>query len=145
MLGDTLISAKFFSEDSELNRLLEAARRKLSSPDFRTRYDALKDLWDAFERLKTLEPPRKDKRLSSANLIARVSQEPKIVEMLDTEMRVELESFGNGFFIRHANAGQVSLETSEERLTTFSIGSLPSSDCYCVKPVGRSSQRRIAS
>ena len=34
--------------------------------------------------------------------------------MLDAEMRVELENFGNGFFIRHANATQVTLQTSEE-------------------------------
>jgi hypothetical protein len=94
--------------------LLVTARQKFGSPDFHTRYDALKDLWDAFERLKTLEPPRDDKRRSSANLIARVSAEAKVQEMLDKEMRVDLDEFGNGFFIRHANAAQVSLQTSEE-------------------------------
>jgi len=114
VLREALESSQFTSEDQELNRLLEAARDKFSRPDFRTRYDALKDLWDAFERLKTLEPPRDDKRKSSAALIARVSPEPKFREMLETEMRVELENFGNGFFIRHANADQVSLQTSEE-------------------------------
>jgi hypothetical protein len=114
VLRGALVSAEFTSEDNELNRLLEAARQKFSSPDFRTRYDALKDLWDGFERLKTLEPPRTEKRQSSAALIARVSQEPRIQEMLDAEMRVELEGFGNGFFIRHANAAQVTLQTSEE-------------------------------
>ncbi len=35
-------------------------------------------------------------------------------DMLDAEMRVELENFGNGFFIRHANAAQITLQTSEE-------------------------------
>jgi hypothetical protein len=114
VLREALVSSEFISEDNDLNRLLESARRKFSSPDFRTRYEALGDLWGAFERLKTLEPPRLDKRQSSAALIARVSQEPKMREMLDTEMRVELEEFGNGFFIRHANASQVSLQTSEE-------------------------------
>jgi len=114
LLREALVSAEFTSEDTELNRLLESARQKFSSPDFRTRYDALKDLWDAFERLKTLEPPRTDKRQSSAALIARVSEEPRIREMLDEEMRVDLEGFGNGFFIRHANAAQVSLQSSEE-------------------------------
>ena len=114
VLREALASGKFTSEDNDLNRLLESARYKFGSPDFRTRYDALKDLWDAFERLKTLEPPRTDKRQSSTALIARVSREPKIREMLDGEMRVELEMFGNGFFIRHANAEQVSLQTSEE-------------------------------
>jgi len=114
VLREALVSSEFTSEDNDLNRLLEAARQKFSSPDFRTRYDALKDLWDAFERLKTLEPPRDEKKQSSAALIARVSQEPKIQAMLEAEMRVELDDFGNGFFIRHANAAQVSLQTSEE-------------------------------
>lgn len=114
VLREVLVSAEFTSEDNELNRLLGSARQKFSSPDFRTRYDALKDLWDAFERLKTLEPPRIDKRQSSAALIARVSDEPKIRDMLDAEMRIELDGFGNGFFIRHANATQVTLQSTEE-------------------------------
>jgi hypothetical protein len=114
LLREALASSRFTSEDADLNRLLESARDKFSSPNFRTRYDALKDLWDAFERLKTLEPPRNNKALSSAALIARVSPEPPIREMLNAEMRVELENFGNGFFIRHANAQQISLQTSEE-------------------------------
>jgi hypothetical protein len=114
VLREALASSEFTSEDDNLNRLLGTARDKFGRPDFRTRYDALKDLWDAFERVKTLEPPRNDKKQSSEALIARVSQEGKVREMLDAEMRVELEGFGNGFFIRHANAEQVSLQTSEE-------------------------------
>jgi hypothetical protein len=114
VLREALVSSEFTSEDADLNRLLEAARRKFARPDFHTRYDALKDLWDAFERLKTLEPPRTDKRQSSAALIARVSNEQMVRDMLDAEMRVELENFGNGFFIRHANAAQITLQTSEE-------------------------------
>lgn len=114
VLREALASSEFTSEDNALNRLLESARRRFSDPDFHTRYDALRDLWDAFERLKTLEPPRDDVRRSSAALIARVSQEPVVQEMLDAEMRVNLGDFGNGFFIRHANAEQVGLQTSEE-------------------------------
>lgn len=114
VLREALASAEFTSEDPELNRLLDSARRKFSSPDFVVRYEALQDLWHAFERLKTLEPPRDDMRQSSAALIARVSQEPSVQAMLDEEMRRNLNEFGNGFFIRHANAQQVRLQTSEE-------------------------------
>ncbi len=114
VLGEALVASEFTSEDRQLNRLLESARDKFGSPDFHTRYDGLKELWDAFERLKTLEPLQTDKKQSSAALIARASQEPKVQEMLDREMRIELNEFGNGFFIRHANATQVSLQTSEE-------------------------------
>jgi hypothetical protein len=114
VLREVLVSAQFTSEDPDLNRLLESARDKVTRPDFRTRYDALRDLWDAFERLKTLEEPRNNLALSSAALIARVSQEPQIRAMLDLEMRQNLPALGNGFFIRHANANQVNLQTSEE-------------------------------
>ena len=114
VLREALASSEFTSEDNELNRLLESARTKFNSPDFHSRYDALRDLWDGFERLKTIEPPRDNQRQSSTALIARVSQEPLVQRMLDTEMRIELNDFGNGFFIRHANAEQVRLQTSEE-------------------------------
>lgn len=114
VLREALASAQFTSEDEELNRLLQSARNRFSSPDFHTRYDALRDLWHAFERLKTLEPPRNDIRLSSEALIARVSPEPQVRAMLQTEMRIELNDFGNGFFIRHADAEQVLLQTTEE-------------------------------
>jgi hypothetical protein len=113
VLREALASAIFVSGDDLLNQLLETARQKFGSPDFRTRYDALKDLWDGFERLKTLEPPG-IKPQSADALIARVSQEPKVREMLAKEMRAELNDFGNGFLIRHADASQVSLRSSEE-------------------------------
>lgn len=112
VLREALACSEFRTEDDQLNRLLESARRRFSDPDFHVRYDALRDLWDAFERLKTLEPPH-DIRRSVAALIARATQEPRLGELLDTDMR-ELTDIGNEFFIRHANAGQVRLETSEE-------------------------------
>jgi hypothetical protein len=112
VLREALASTEFRTEDDQFNRLLESARRRFSNPDFHVRYDALRDLWDAFERLRTLEPPH-DIRRSAAVLIARATQEPRLRELLDTEMR-GLNDIGNEFFIRHANADQVSLETSEE-------------------------------
>src|SRR6478609_6126180 len=113
VLREALQSAEFRTEDLELNRLLERARQRFNDPGFHTRYDALKDLFDAFERLKTLEPPHR-KPDSAAALIRRVTAENKVQEMLDAEMRKDMENFGNGFFIRHANAEQVQLQTSEE-------------------------------
>jgi len=114
VLREAMAASEFRTEDADLNRLLQTARRRFSDPDFHVRYDALRDLWDAFERLKTLEPPRDDVRRSSMALINRSSREPRFREMLESEMRVELNDFGNGFFIRHANAEQVRLQTSEE-------------------------------
>lgn len=113
VLRESLQSANFRTEDPDLNRLLESARLRFAEPDLHIRYDALKDLWDAFERLKTLEPPG-TKPAAAKALILRASAETKVQEMLDREMSKELESLGNSFFIRHANAAQVSLTTIEE-------------------------------
>jgi len=112
VLREALVSAEFTSEDVELNRLLETARQRFGGPDFHTRYDALRSLWDAFERLRTLEPPRRLPESADA-LIARVSTEPAIREMLESEMRKDLNSFGNGFFIRHARVDQATIDSSE--------------------------------
>jgi hypothetical protein len=113
VIRESLESAEFRTNDSELDRLLRNARDKFTKPDFRVRYDALKDLWDAFERVKTLEPPHR-KPTSADALVKRVSSEQKVQGMLNSEMRKELDGFGNGFFIRHADAGQVSLQTTAE-------------------------------
>ena len=48
----------FQTGDGETDRLLEAARRRFVSPKMEDRQDSLEKLWDAFERLKTLEPGR---------------------------------------------------------------------------------------
>lgn len=113
VLQEALHSTVFHTEDHHLNRLLDRARQRFGDPDFHTRYDGLKDLFDAFERLKTLEAPHLKPQAATA-LINRVTREDKVHEMLDTEMRRDMESFGNGFFIRHANAAQIQLQTSEE-------------------------------
>jgi archaeosine-15-forming tRNA-guanine transglycosylase len=112
VLGEVLAVSEFRTEDNDLNHLLETARRRFGDPDFHVRYDALRALWDAFERLKTLEPPHEIRR-SVAALIARATQEPRLQTLVDRDMS-ELTRIGNEFFIRHANAGQVRLETSEE-------------------------------
>jgi hypothetical protein len=48
-------TTSFHSGDSETDRLLEEARAQFTSPNENVRRDALEKLWDAFERIKTLE------------------------------------------------------------------------------------------
>ena len=55
-LAEALASTLFAPGDRETDRLLEAARHRIASPKLEDRQDALQKLWDAFERLKTLEP-----------------------------------------------------------------------------------------
>jgi hypothetical protein len=49
-------SAVFHTGDTECDRLLEYARTAVTNPALDRRRDGLEKLWDAFERMKTLEP-----------------------------------------------------------------------------------------
>jgi hypothetical protein len=53
-IGDALRQVHFQSEDSELDGMLETARRKFLDPDESARREALEKLWDAWERIKTI-------------------------------------------------------------------------------------------
>jgi len=54
-LRQSVAEAIFHTADAETDRLLEIARRQFTSPHIDVRKDAVEKLWDAFERLKTLE------------------------------------------------------------------------------------------
>src|SRR5260370_34129934 len=71
-LADTIGWMLFQTGDAETDRLLEAARRRILSPKPEDRQDALEKLWDAFERLKTLEPGA-NKREQADALLDRVA------------------------------------------------------------------------
>jgi len=58
----------FDTADAELDRLLEYARSHFLSSKFDDRRDATEKLWDAFERMKTLEPGL-DKRVQADALL----------------------------------------------------------------------------
>lgn len=84
--------------DSKLDDLLERAVRKFMSPDAEMRREALEQLWDAFERSKTILD--RDKKRGAAALIAEVSTSDDETQMLTMEFR-ELSRIGNNFLIRH--------------------------------------------
>jgi hypothetical protein len=107
-LQQLFAATSFHSGDSETDRLLEEARRQFTSPHDNVRRDALEKLWDAFERIKTLEPG-KDKREKASRLLDRVAG-GKFRQILENEAR-ELTDVGNSFRIRHS-------ETSQEPLTS---------------------------
>lgn len=56
VLREALASAAFATGDKLLDATLQDAHRKFLSPHESNRRDALQKLWDAFERMKTLEP-----------------------------------------------------------------------------------------
>lgn len=109
-LSEALGWAMFQTSDAETDRLLEAARQRFLSPKPEDRQDALEKLWDAFERLKTLEPGA-NKRVQADALLDRVAtQGTGFREALGREA-AELTSIGNSFRIRHS-------ETTQEALTS---------------------------
>lgn len=86
------------SGDSTLDAYLVEARTLYQSPRHGERAFALERLWDAFERLKTLDVPR-NKPASATVLLGNVQSE-KFRAFVAAEM-LALRSFGNDFMIRH--------------------------------------------
>ena len=104
-----IVHARYQTNDLQLNEMLETSRRKFLSPDDREHRESLKSLWDAWERLKTIDG--RDKKSGVSNLLDDVagSTESGFRSMLESEAR-ELTNIGNTFQIRHS-------ETNQERLS----------------------------
>lgn len=109
-IADALGWSLFRTGDAETDRLLEAARQRILSPKPEDRQDALEKLWDAFERLKTLEPGT-NKRAQSDLLLDRVAPPGSGFRQALAREAAELTTIGNSFRIRHS-------ETTQEVLTS---------------------------
>lgn len=112
ILQEVLSSAHFHTGDSCLDDMLEKSREKFLCPDKATRYEALKILWDAWERLKTLQVTDKGKGINALLEAAAGLSSPKFRETLDCNAH-ELTKIGNNFQIRHSETNQEKLERSE--------------------------------
>lgn len=114
VLRDELRQAVFHTNDTETDRLLEDARRRFLSPQFADRSDAIEKLWDAFERIKTLENGA-NKQQTAAQLLDRAAlpQTPKFRAFLGNEAK-ELTHIGNSLRIRHSETDKEPLATSEQ-------------------------------
>jgi hypothetical protein len=113
VLHEAVTTASFATGDTLLDGMLEDARQKFLSPDESVRRDALKKLWDAFERIKTLEPGW-DKAAQAKLLLDKTAGTgvPKFREMLELEA-LALTKIGNSFHIRHSErAGAALIEPS---------------------------------
>lgn len=111
VLRETLASAIFRTGDNELDSLLNAARAKYLDPNPTIRKESLEKLWDAWERLKTIEPGS-NKKASIIALLNKVAREPTFREALGREAS-ELTDIGNTFRIRHSETTQVPLGINE--------------------------------
>ncbi len=103
-LHEALAESVFKTGEATLDELLEVARQKFLNRSLDVRRESLEKLWDAWERLKTLEPGR-DKRASANALLDRAAAEP-LRGRLEQEAR-ELTDIGNTFMIRHTETDKV--------------------------------------
>ena len=102
----------FKTSDKKLNELLEEAYLIFTKPKIESRIEAIKKIWDAFERLKTYYE-NKDKKDSVEELIKNISKENKAFQKeLNTEFK-KLTEIGNSFGIRHSERWQKELKEPE--------------------------------
>lgn len=111
-LAEALSWTLFRTGDAETDQLLEAARRRISLPKAEDRQDALEKLWDAFERLKTLEPGANKRTQADALLDRAATSGSKFRQVLGEEA-ISLTKIGNSFRIRHSETTQEGLESLE--------------------------------
>jgi hypothetical protein len=109
-LHEALAESAFRTGDDNLDRLLDAARQKFLHRSVDVRRESLEKLWDAWERLKTLEPGR-DKKESAHALLEKAADEP-LRTRLEQEAR-DLTDIGNTFMIRHAEKDKVPIVESQ--------------------------------
>ena len=102
----------FQTGDSELDEMLVAARQEFLSPDPNERYESLKKLWDAWERIKTIDC--EDKKLGIEKLLDQVagSNDSLFRKELECEAK-QLTKIGNKFLIRHSETTQEPLESPD--------------------------------
>jgi hypothetical protein len=107
-----LAEATFHTGDTSLDELLEAARQKFLNSSIDVRRESLEKLWDAWERLKTIEVAG-DKKASIKALLDKVSTEPVLRTKIDEEAR-ELTEIGNTFMIRHTETDKIPVVESAQ-------------------------------
>lgn len=111
-LQPILASAVFDSGDTTLDMLLEDSRRKFLDPDPAVRRESLEKLWDALERIKTIEPGH-DKKQATKKILDHAAPEPRFRDLLETDAR-ELTRIGNEFRIRHSETTKTEIYETEQ-------------------------------
>jgi hypothetical protein len=109
---EPLTGALFQTGDLALDALLESARTKFLSPSPETRKEGLERLWDARERLKTIEPAA-NKAASTKALLDRAASEPNLRRVIEDDAR-QLTDVGNTFQIRHHETNKTPIASSEQ-------------------------------
>jgi hypothetical protein len=112
-LGEALRDSRFNTGDDSLDDYLTAAVRKFLDPDPDVRIEALHELWDAWERFKSIEVPG-NKLASVTKLVDRAAAgQPEVRTLLESEAK-EVTRIGNDFQIRHTEVGKAAIVRDED-------------------------------
>jgi hypothetical protein len=112
VLHESLAEAVFHTGDGVLDGLLEVARQKFLNHSLDVRRESLEKLWDAWERLKTIEAGN-DKKASFKVLLDKAAAEPAFRGKLEQEAH-ELTDIGNTFLIRHTETDKIPVVESTQ-------------------------------
>lgn len=128
---EILNHSEISSSDNIINEKIEESKVYIRSEESNKKQMAVEQIWDAFERLKTIYG--EDKKASAEKVINTVSNGSIATkELLEKEFK-ELTKIGNEFHIRHFENGRKPLESDEFReYLYFRILSLIS---YCVNKI----------
>lgn len=99
------------SGDATLDAMLSESVRKFRDPAPGARREAVERLWDAWERIKTLDAS--NKQLSVQLLLDGASREPHFRKLLEDEARA-LTDIGNQFHIRHFETNRTEIAAVEQ-------------------------------
>ena len=98
------------SGEATLDNLINESLEKFSDTDHKVRKDALEKLWDAWERLKSIEEGNKKQSVST--LLARVAHGGPFDDLVQEEAQ-KLTNIGNDFQIRHTETDRAPLTDSK--------------------------------
>jgi hypothetical protein len=113
-LGSLLRNADFDTGDEALDDHLTSAVRKFRDPDPDVRREALEELWDGWERLKTIQVPTKDKATSAAKLLdVAADGQVELRAVLEAEAKA-ISAIGNRFHIRHSEVDKAPIVRDED-------------------------------
>ncbi len=113
LVAESLRWEVFRTGDAETDRLLKYVGTHFLSPKLDDREDATEKLWDAFERIKTLEEGA-DKKAQAEALLDRAALQGSLMrDSLSVEAKT-LSEIGNSFRIRHSEVTQESIDRSEQ-------------------------------
>lgn len=104
---EILLQMPFSSGDTTLDSLLKEAKEKLHVPSIAERQISIEKIWDAWERVKSIENPN-NKSDSTKRILDYAATEPTYRQILEDEAR-SLTSIGNRFRIRHSEVDKIEI------------------------------------